>query len=60
MINKAQKKATATILPKVMIGIGMGNSARSGAKIVEILAEALQIPKAVPAKMAGKRSELER
>lgn len=45
-------------IEKIIIGRGGLNSASKGANIVEILAPALQIPKAVPAKIAGKRNAL--
>lgn len=47
-------------IEKIIIGRGGENSANSGANIVEILAPALQIPKAVPAKIAGNKNEFAR
>ena len=47
-------------IEKIIIGRGGVNSASTGANIVDIFAPALQIPKAVPAKIAGNRNELAR
>ena len=47
-------------IENIIIGRGGVNSASNGANIVDIFAPALQIPKAVPAKIAGNRKELAR
>ena len=52
--------ATIAIDVKTIIGVGISISASSGDNMVAVLAATLQIPKAVPAKMAGKSRELPR
>ena len=47
-------------IENIIIGRGGVNSANIGANIVDIFAPALQIPKAVPAKIAGNRNEFAR
>ena len=47
-------------IENIIMGRGGVNSASIGANMVEIFAPALQIPKAVPAKMAGNKNEFAR
>ena len=52
-MKKDRDPATAAVRQKSIIGTGGCTSAIRGANIVVNLAPILQIPKAVPAKMAG-------
>ena len=54
IMKKETKAAIVAVQVKIIIGTGGATSARSGANIVASLAPMLQIPKAVPAKIAGK------
>ena len=58
--NKDDIAADEVRIERTIIGIGGSTSASNGENIVEILAPALQKPKAVPAKIAGNRNELPR
>ncbi len=58
--NKDDIAAEEVKSDRTIIGIGGLTSANKGENIVEILAPALQKPKAVPAKIAGNKNELPR
>ena len=60
LIKKDSEPATVAVKQKSIIGTGGLTSAIRGANIVVNLAPILQIPKAVPAKMAGKICALAR
>lgn len=53
-MKKEREPATEAVRQKSIIGTGGLTSAIRGANMVVNLAPILQIPKAVPAKMAGK------
>ena len=59
-MKKDREPATAALRQKSIIGTGGLTSAIKGANIVVNLAPILHIPKAVPAKIAGKICELAR
>jgi len=60
LIKIVKTEAAAVIAEKTIIGVGGYPSANTGAPIVVTLAPALQIPKAVPAKIAGNIKEFAR
>ena len=60
MIRRERKTASVATVLNTSMGVGGGTSASIGDNMVATLAPMLQIPKAVPAKIAGKMVELAR